>query len=106
MTNIYRLNKLGEKELDKVVGGSFLSVVRNIGCFMGVCDTGNYLLIGEKANADRTEVYKEYKCMNCGRKYCVRWDLTYDEDGLPSGYQTSISTAKYDSLPYPNLLTI
>ena len=44
MTNIYRLNRLGEKELEKVVGGSFLSVVRNIGCFMGVCDTGNYII--------------------------------------------------------------
>ena len=103
---MYAANRLSNRELEKCAGGSFKSVVRDIGCFMGACDTGNFLLIGEKANADRTEVYKLYRCMNCGRRYCVRWDLTYDEDGLPSGGQTGVSTAKYDSLPYPNLLTI
>ena len=106
MMNIYRLNKLGYEELEKVTGGSFTSIIRSIGCYMGMCDGNNCALIGLKLSLDKSTRYEKLRCLNCGRMHYHRIDLIYNEKGESSGCWTYSSEAEYNAAVGTDLLTI
>lgn len=104
---MYIPGQLSEPELKKVVGGDFTDTVRKIGCFMGVCDSNNRVLIGEKASADRTIIYRKYRCRTCGRIRCYRETITSYGPHGPNGYVHAISENAYNSADAPiDMLTI
>ena len=72
MTNIYRLNKLNNKELEKVVGGSIYEVIHKFECALGLCNT--QIMVDIVTYSGKDTDYKECMCPICGRHWYFRYD--------------------------------
>ena len=104
---VYGSKRVSEESLEKVVGGSFTDILRDIGCFMGVCDSNQKILVGMKTNLDRNLVYRKYKCPRCGKlTYSLETITSYGPNGA-NGYYSAISASRYENADAPiNLLAI
>lgn len=102
MTKIYRSNKLGVKELEKVVGGGFKDCIRDFGCLAGFCDNTGLIKVEKKFSADGKYEYTKLRCSRCGRLQYFR----HFHETANSGYVDGISEQEYNAVRGDNVLVI
>ena len=103
MTNIYRLNKLNNKDLETVAGGNLKDLIRKAGCAVGMCDQSTLIRVEYGWAESRYGNYvmlTKYRCPICGRY----WYYKLRED---SGTYASIDEEDYNSYWFQkNMLVI